>query len=167
MLPPNLLANQLLTNENLPLLIVGALVGCLISLLGFLLYSMACAPRRQRQSKKPLPSIRDPFAQGGTSERRTSLRRKGTLVEVQLRDAAARTDLGTGWVTDRSMGGLCVTVEEEVEPGAIFSIRAVTAPMAVPWVQLEVKSCRLKDGKWELGCQFVRQPTWNVLMLFG
>lgn len=165
--PVNLLANQLLTNENLPLLIVGALVGCLVSLLGFLLYSKTRPPRRQRQAKQPLRSVRDPFVQGGTSERRTSLRRKGTLVEVQLRDAAARTDLGNGWVTDRSMGGLCVTVEEEVEPGEILSVRAVKAPMAVPWVQLEVRSCRLKDGKWELGCRFVRQPTWNVLMLFG
>jgi hypothetical protein len=165
--PVNLLANQLLTKENLPLLIVGALVGCLVSLLGFLLYTKSRTPRTSSQPKKPLPSIRDPFVQGGTSERRTSLRRKGTLVEVQLRDAEARADLGTGWVTDRSMGGLCVTVEGEVEPGEVFSVRAVKAPTSAPWVQLEVKSCRLKDGKWELGCQFVRQPTWNVLMLFG
>jgi len=162
-----LFANQLLTRENLPLLVVGGLVGCLVSLLGFLLYTKSRSARPSATPKKKLPSVHDPFVQGGTTERRTSLRRKGTLVEIQLRDAEARTDLGTAWVTDRSMGGLCVTVDEEVDPGCVFSVRAVKAPMAAPWVQLEVKSCRHKDGKWELGCQFVRQPTWNVLMTFG
>lgn len=165
---PLVLANQLFTHDNLPLLIVGALVGCLVSLVGFLIFTKTRGARPLPPAGKPARAQRrDPFVQGSTNERRTSLRRKGTLVEVQLRDASARADLGTGWVTDRSMGGLCVTVDGEVEPGAVFSVRTVKAPVSAPWVQLEVKSCRLKDGKWELGCQFIRQPTWNVLMLFG
>ena len=35
------------------------------------------------------------------------------------------------------------------------------------WSQMEVRTCRQEGTAWELGCQFVRTPSWNVLLLFG
>ena len=41
------------------------------------------------------------------------------------------------------------------------------APPEVPWVDVQVKSVRIKENTWELGCQFTRSLTWDVLMQFG
>src|SRR5262249_28242652 len=113
------------------------------------------------------PGEHDPFLQGMHDERRKSLRRKGKIVEVKVRDGDAQSDMGSGWVMDRSVGGMCVAMDEPLPVGAVLSVKVVRAPDSVPWVKLEVKSCRAREGRFELGCQFVQQPTWNVLMLFG
>ena len=37
----------------------------------------------------------------------------------------------------------------------------------VPWIEIEVRTCRLVEDSWELGCQFVKTPQWSILLLFG
>ena len=112
-------------------------------------------------------SVADPFEYGSRQERRSALRRRGTLIEVVLRDADARCDLGGGWVFDRSVGGLGMRARFDCPPGTKLTVRAADAPDIVPWVNLEVRRCRQTEGGWELGCRFVRTPAYNVLMLFG
>ena len=51
--------------------------------------------------------------------------------------------------------------------GGILSVRPRTAGTTVPWVQVEVRSLRQDAGFWEVGCEFVQTPPWNVLLLFG
>jgi hypothetical protein len=46
-------------------------------------------------------------------------------------------------------------------------VRTTNAPSSVPWVQIEVKSCRMIGKEHELGCRFVRTPPWSVMLLFG
>src|ERR1700736_1819838 len=85
-------------------LIFGALTVGLVFLLGFQLL-----PKKKRPGDRSRPRLHrpkgravDPFVHGSTMEKRSSLRRKGTDVEVQLRDENLDEELGTAWVVDRS-----------------------------------------------------------------
>jgi hypothetical protein len=109
----------------------------------------------------------DPFVSGSAGERRATLRRGGNPVAVLITDAEAMERPRYGWVLDRSMGGLGLSVDEPFEKGTILSVRAANAPPNIAWVQVEVRSCRPEGASWDLGCQFLRTPSWGVLLLFG
>src|SRR5436853_277380 len=38
---------------------------------------------------------------------------------------------------------------------------------ALPWIPLEVKNCRQDGSDYEIGCHFIRPPSWNTLMHLG
>ncbi len=95
------------------------------------------------------------------------MRRGGNPVAVLIAEKDHDGPVTHGWVIDRSMGGLCLTVDDAVPVGAVLTVRAVKAPSAAPGVDVEVKSCRRTKEEWELGCQFVKTPPWAVLLLFG
>jgi hypothetical protein len=95
------------------------------------------------------------------------LRRRGGRVKVQLADANGKAEQGSGWVIDRSAGGLCLTIDRPFNAGELLSVRPAHAPGGTPWVQVEVKSCRQRLGVWEVGCRFVQPPSLNVLLHFG
>src|SRR5947209_5872474 len=109
----------------------------------------------------------DPFVHGSANEKRTAHRRRGNPIQIHITDAEATRPPELGWVVDRSLGGLCLSVNAEVKPGTVLSVRACNAPETVGWSQIDVRSCRADGTAWELGCQFVRTPSWNVLLLFG
>jgi hypothetical protein len=115
----------------------------------------------------PAWSQRDPFVHGSAQEKRRSIRRKGNPVTVLVSDAKAEAPPARGSVLDRSHGGLRLRVAETVQPGTILSIRAAHVGDAVPWVQLEVRTCTRDDAGWELGCQYVKAPPSSVQWLFG
>jgi hypothetical protein len=126
-------------------------------------------PAKRRPAGKavrPWP-LAGPLTYGSASERREGFRRKGGRVRGRLADAGATAALGTGWVVDRSAGGLCLQVARRLAEGAMLSVRPVHAPARMPWVQVEVKSCREWTGGWEVGCRFVRRPSWDMLLHFG
>jgi hypothetical protein len=153
-------------------------MGCLLSALGLALVAWVRTSRTApggrphagevgRAKLLADDSTDDPFIHKSRTERRASLRRKGIPIEVVLRDARGRLNQGTGWVTDRSLGGLCLVVSKPVQVGACLQVRSVQAPGTVPWVGMEIMRCLEKNGRWVLGCRFLQQPAWNVLMLFG
>jgi hypothetical protein len=111
--------------------------------------------------------VHDPFDYGSATERRTAARRGGNPIEALITDAEATAEPVRGWVTDRSMGGLCLLLSEEVGPGTILSVKPRNSPPATPWVQVEVRSCKKDRSGYEVGCMFVRTPPWAVLLLFG
>jgi hypothetical protein len=58
----------------------------------------------------------------------------------------------------------------EVEVGAVLSIRPVHAENMVPWVDVEVRSCKVSleiPGSFEVGCQYVKSPPYSIQLLFG
>lgn len=151
---------------------VGVLVVLVVLVVGFI------AARRRREGgdyrSPPIPREKagatpdvDPFVQGTNRERRGALRRGGNPVAILISDADAHTDPTQGWVVDRSTGGLCLSVPQAIPEGTVLSVRTTNAPTTVPWVQLEVKNCRLVGKEYELGCRFVRTPPWSVMLLFG
>jgi hypothetical protein len=111
--------------------------------------------------------IHDPFDRGSVSERRGTVRREGNPIEVLMSDADAEGEPTRGWVIDRSMGGLCLLLHDEIAPGTVLSLKPRQAPPATPWVRVEVRSCKKERSGYEAGCQFVRTPPWAVLLLFG
>jgi hypothetical protein len=111
--------------------------------------------------------VSGPLTYGSPNERREWFRRRGGRVKVRLANACVTEELGTAWVIDRSTGGLCMRVGRPLAEGMVLSVRPVHAPGRMPWAQVEVKSCRERLGDWEVGCQFVRRPSWNLMLHFG
>jgi hypothetical protein len=109
----------------------------------------------------------DPFVHGSATEHRRALRRRGKTVRVLVSNADAKEEPWEGWVIDRSVGGLCISLNRAIDSETVLSVRAADAPDTIPWVQITVRSCRQEKKYWELGCQFVRTPPWNVMLLFG
>jgi len=119
------------------------------------------------QVADPSKTERDPFEHGSTKENRSSIRRRGKFVRVFISNEAALAEPTEGWVIDRSLGGLCLSVKREIPLDTILSVKAANAGEQIPWVQVHIKRCQSTGERWELGCEFVRVPSWNVLMLFG
>jgi len=99
-------------------------------------------------------------------DRRSWPRRKRAL-QVVLQDAGGAGDPFPAWVMDRSLGGLGLSVDQPLEEGTMLRVRRPNAPAEVPWVEIQVKSVRIKESTWEIGCQFTRSLTFDVLMQFG
>ena len=75
-----------------------------------------------------------------------------------------------GSVIDRSMGGMRLALFGEVESGTVLSIRPVNADEMVPWVDIEIRSCKTSTempGLFEVGCQYVKSPPYSIQLLFG
>jgi hypothetical protein len=106
-----------------------------------------------------------PFLQGITRDRRAAPRRKGNVVEVELMIGSDEKPV-RGWVLDRSIGGLCLLVDQPVASGTALRVRPRNAA-AVPWTEVTACSCREDDGQYELGCQFHHTPNWSLLLMFG
>jgi len=103
---------------------------------------------------------------GKGRERRTSARRKGNPVGVVvLAGEAAKAE--PGLVINRSKGGLCLSVPSPVALGTILQLRACQAPEDIPWIRVLVRHCAAKGDRWNLGCQFMEELPWRVLLLFG
>jgi len=117
-------------------------------------------------TEKPTPEY-DPFVQGSASEQRGAFRRGGNPVEILIADTRHNGRPQRGWILDRSMGGLCLAVNEAMAEGSLLTVRTANAPPTTPWVEIQVKSCRQRKDDWELGCQFLKTPPWAVMLLFG
>jgi hypothetical protein len=124
-------------------------------------------PALAAPDEKPGQVNPDPFVHGSSSEKRTALRRAGQPIKVTLCPEEDKSKQCPGWVIDRSVGGLCLYVNEPYPENTILSLRANHAPAEVPWTKVEVKRCQASRDGYELGCQFLSTPTWNVLLLFG
>lgn len=124
--------------------------------------SVKSAPRPSRKDHEL-----DPFDQGSLSEKRRSFRRSGNPVQIFIAPDQSNEPAWRGWVLDRSMGGMCITVADEFKQGTILRLMPANVPAMTPWTDVEVIYCRaVKDG-YELGCKFVKQPPWGILLLFG
>jgi hypothetical protein len=148
-----------------------ALIGVVAAGLTLWLGSVLAGRRRGRSFGSPVKGNTaqpDPFVYGSATEKRTALRRRGNSIKVLISDLDAQARPTEGWILDRSVGGLCLQVDgAEVPVGTILSVLASNAPTGTPWTQVEVRSSRQEGDCWELGCQFVKAPPWNVLLLFG
>lgn len=102
-----------------------------------------------------------------TDERRVASRRGGNPVEVELLDLESGSDPVVGWVVDRSLGGLCLEMDQTVPVGVSAKVRIRNAAAAVGPIPVAIKSCRSSGPTWRVGCEFLKPPTFNVMLLFG
>jgi hypothetical protein len=100
------------------------------------------------------------------SERRAWVRRH-KLVRVFVSDPAdALEELYTGWITDRSPGGICLSFPHlEVEEGNVLKVQPAFAGERLPWVEVMVKHQRRKANRVELGCAFIQREGWEWTLL--
>jgi hypothetical protein len=121
----------------------------------------------------PKPNLRSshwvdhPATNADPADRRTSVRREGTPVKIVIQSSAFKTGTNTGYVLDRSTGGLRIAMEAGMAPGSTLQIRASHAPETIPWVTVIVRNCKDAGDHYEVGCEFDKMPPWNVLLLFG
>jgi PilZ domain len=116
---------------------------------------------------KPAQSEFDPFVEGSASEKRVTFRRRGTAVRLFIRGPGSEKDPLIGYVLDRSSGGMAICAPVEFPNGTFLHVRPDTDSEASMWVKLEVRSARLENGDWHLGCRFTEAPPWSVLLQFG
>ena len=101
---------------------------------------------------------------------RGASRRPGNTIEVYFALPDNKKDPNIGSVLDRSMGGLRLGLYQQVETGTILSVRPVHADEMVPWIDIEVRSCKPSTeipGQFEIGCQYVKSPPYSIQLLFG
>jgi hypothetical protein len=153
------------------LVAVGALFAGTVLALGLVLLGRRSHARPSAELVvKPgsqLPPGYDPFLFGSTHEKRSSPRREGNPIAVHVTSADGRAQPVTALVLNRSIGGLRLFLDNEVAVGKFLSVRPSDAPRTTPWVQVEVRYCREVAHHFEVGCQFLRTPSWGVLVLFG
>jgi hypothetical protein len=107
----------------------------------------------------------DPFIVPPSNERRHALRRGGNAIEVDLLDPDGAQPSISGWVVNRSVGGLCIEVGRSVEAGSSLKVQIRNSPTVIEVVV--VKCCRMVGSAWQINCQFISSPTFNELLMFG
>jgi hypothetical protein len=153
--------------------IVGALLAFFVGRLMLHARSAPSGPVKPDENIKPAersapaPEVLDPFVHGAASEKRFAYRRPGNSVQVGIADAKGEIELATGWVIDRSMGGLRIEASMALEVGAVVSLRPRQCSAMTPWVEVIVNNCQKHGDVWHVGCKFVRMPAWSVLVQFG
>jgi hypothetical protein len=103
-------------------------------------------------------------------DQRFAFRRNGNPVEVYIATAAEKSEPAIGSVLDRSVGGLRLALYQPVQVGAVLSVRPTHAEEIVPWIELEIRSCRPSPempDQFEVGCQYVKSPPYSIQLLFG
>ena len=103
-------------------------------------------------------------------DQRVASRRLGNTVQVYVAPPDCKKDPNIGSILDRSMGGMRIALFYEVEAGTVIAIRPVHADEMVPWVDIEVRSCKASTeipGQFEVGCKYVKSPPYSIQLLFG
>jgi hypothetical protein len=125
---------------------------------------------RYAMSETPKEKAELTAVQAKAGEQRGTFRRQGNTVEVHVAKPEDKETPEIGSVMDRSMGGLRLALFHEVEVGLILSIRPSTADKIVPWIDVEVRSCKPSTempDHFEIGCQYVKSPPYSIQLLFG
>jgi PilZ domain len=115
----------------------------------------------------PSPASLANGSMGRGKEKRRSLRRGGIAVPVVVSKSPAAEETIPGLVLNRSRGGLRLSVPEKVEVGQVLAVRTANFPEGLDPVEVRVRHCKQTSDGWHLGCQFVDELPWNVLLLFG
>jgi PilZ domain len=101
------------------------------------------------------------------SDKRRSIRRGGNAVPVVVSDILEPQQLIPGVVLNRSRGGLSLSVPQKLEVGRLIAVRTPDFPDCLASVRLRVRHCKEKGDKWQVGCQFMEELPWSVLLIFG
>ncbi len=127
---------------------------------GIVLFTSRMLLRRPAAQAALVPV--DPFRVCFT-ERRAAQRCPGKAVEVFIggSDAVKAT---RALVLDRSLGGLCLDLKQDVPAGTVLSVRRFDPAHSSPWVPFRVRHCDKQAKGYRLGGQFVGAPTLSALL---
>lgn len=116
---------------------------------------------------QPLAVAGAPASPDAGADRRVGFRRVGNPVEVLVCDDKFAAAPKRGWVVDRSRHGVRLSLMDKVDNGTILQVKPTVAPETVPWLAVEVRNAQPGDQSWEMGCRFMSEPSWELLLLFG
>ena len=133
-------------------------------LLKLLLSRLPSMPGRG-QAPVMLPPEEEDFL-AANPDRRTSRRRWGNPTEIFLNSPLWSKQLH-GLVINRSLTGLAIFIDMEIQAGTFLKVRSVEAPYYVPWVEIEVKYTKKAGRNFIMGCQYRAEVPWNVRVWFG
>jgi hypothetical protein len=143
----------------LPCIVFGAIVG------GAYFMMRGPAPMVENKAEKV-----EAVEAAKSGEQRVAFRRQGNPVEVLVAELDKKDAPAVGSVLDRSLGGVRLTLYDEVPVGVIMAIRPANCDALVPWTEVEIRSCRPSvemPGRFEIGCQYVKSPPYSIQLLFG
>ena len=100
-------------------------------------------------------------------DKRGSLRRGGEPIPVFVSNNLVPGEPMQGMVLNRSRGGLCLSIPQPVEVDQTLAVRTGHFPEDLASVQLRVRHCQQTRDGWRIGCQFVQELPWNVILMFG
>jgi serine/threonine protein kinase len=121
---------------------------------------------------KPMPIIAAAPAAPAVSkptrkERRRTVRRAGNPVSVVVTNAEARSESLSGWVLNRSSGGLGLLVDETLALGTLVSVQPARSSLGQRALAVRIIYCIPERASWRIGCQFVQKPSYEEMRLFG
>jgi len=115
----------------------------------------------------PPPGTGSPTDSPGFKEQRTSLRRWGNPISIQLYDEMTMNEPLTGWVINRSTGGLGMIVNAPLEVGSVLGVRPAQEGVDRPWVSLRIVYCYPERSSWRAGGAFLVPRSWRDIRIFG
>jgi hypothetical protein len=89
------------------------------------------------------------------------------VVEVLIAAKLPGQEPAKAVVVDRSRGGLCLSLSQPAAEGTILRLRVASLADDMEWVEVEVKHCRRTKQRWLVGCKFVQDLPWTVVLMFG
>jgi hypothetical protein len=148
------------------LFVVGAgiVIGALALVIG-----QRTLTRRVSEEREPSEES-DKLESGSPSnwaEKRRACRRKGRCIDVELTDQKVQVAPWHAWVADRSLKGLRLNVDRIIALETILNVRVCNLNPPMPWMEIKVVHCKPSDQGYEIGCEFITTPTWNLLLMFG
>jgi hypothetical protein len=122
--------------------------------------------RRQPQEATPDEPM-NPYQSMSTPKRRQTPRGRGAPMRILILAKNRPAEQFPGYVINRSVGGLCVSLVQPVEEGALISVRPAKELIDDTWYDVVVKYCRATETGWEMGCEFQGRGGSSALLKFS
>jgi eukaryotic-like serine/threonine-protein kinase len=118
-------------------------------------------------SSAPGPQAGSGVRPVGAPERRKATRRAGNPVPVRVTPVHGQGEPLSGWVLDRSLGGLGLLVDEALEVGTVMNVVAGSGTLVSRPIPVRIVYCTALKTNWRVGCQFQETLSHGDLRLFG
>lgn len=122
---------------------------------------------RRQPEPEAQPDPLNPYVSLASPKRRQTPRGRGAPSRILILDKTKTAEPFSGWVINRSIGGLCVSLVQPIEEGAKLNVRPAKEIMDDVWYEVVVKYCRATDSGWEMGCEFQGRGGSQTMLKFS
>jgi hypothetical protein len=100
-------------------------------------------------------------------ERRAWPRFQRRIRVLFLPDDCALDEPYGGWIVNGSRGGVRLVLQTAgIAEGTVLSLRLPKSHGDSPWIPVRVLNLTMKEGEYELGCEFLRPVLQETAVLF-
>jgi len=113
------------------------------------------------------PAAPPPAAPPQVVQTSHSFHRSGNPIPVLIAVTGVDEDATSGWVVERSLGGMTLMLDQEVPLGTQVRVRnARPACTRSSWTAATVKQIHPVGSSFKLVCRFVEKPSWEQMQQF-